>query len=68
MHDVIQDLCSKLRESETLLSRLRAADNNRPSPEVERVTRNIDLCERWLHAAGGDAALRRQRADWAVQR
>lgn len=68
MHDVIQDLCNKLHEFETLLSRLRAADHNRLCPEVERMTRKIELCERWVHAAGGDAALKRQRASWAVPR
>ncbi len=68
MHDVIQDLCSNLREFEMLLSRLRATSHNRPSVEVERVTRKIELCERWLLAAGGAAALRRQRAKLAAPR
>jgi hypothetical protein len=68
VHDVIEDLCSRVHEFETLLGRLRAADHTHLSPEVERMTRKIELCERWLHAARGDATLRRQRADWAVSR
>ena len=62
MHDVILDLCTNLRDHESALHSLRAADKPGRPEEVARMLRNVELCERWLHVAGGDEALARMRA------
>ena len=66
MRDVIQDLCINLRHYESALVNMRAAGKNGGCQEVERMTRNVELCERWLRVAGGTEALARMRAGVAT--
>ena len=62
MRDVILDLCTNLRDHESALLSLRAAGKSGRPEEVARMMRNVELCERWLHVAGGGEALARMRA------
>lgn len=62
MRDIIQDLCSNLRDYEATLSRLRAEGTPGNADEMARAARNVELCERWLRIAGGEEALARLRA------
>ena len=63
MRDIIQDLCTNLRDYESALLNLRAAGKPPGGDEVARITRKVELCEHWLRAAGGEGALARMRAD-----
>ena len=62
MHDIIQDLCTTLRDYESALRNLHAAGGAHLAGEVARMTRNVEICERWLQVAGGQNALARLRA------
>lgn len=62
MNDVIQDLCTNLLGYESALVSMRAAGKSGASQEMVRMTRNVELCERWLRVAGGEEALARMRA------
>ena len=62
MRDIIQDLCISLRDYEAALLSLRATHKPQRPEEVARITRHVELCERWLRVAGGAQALARMRA------
>ena len=62
MRDIFQDLCISLHDYESALLNLRAANKPQRPEEVARITRNVELCERWLRVAGGEQALARMRA------
>jgi len=66
MHDIIQDLCTNLRDYESALRNLQAGGKHNRPDEVERMTRNVELCKRWLRVAGGEEALARMRAGGTV--
>ena len=68
MHAISQDLCTNLRDYEMALVSLKAAGKPGRAEEVERMTRNVELCKRWLQVAGGQEALARMRAGVAPSR
>ncbi|MCC6707327.1 MAG: hypothetical protein IT492_07170 [Gammaproteobacteria bacterium] len=63
MRDIIQDLCANLREYESALANMRASAKPGRAAEMARITRDVELCERWLRVAGGEEALARMRAE-----
>lgn len=63
MRDIIQDLCANLRQYESALISLRASARPGRAAEMARITRDVELCERWLRVAGGEEALARMRAE-----
>lgn len=65
MHDIIQDLCTRVRDHEAALRMLAGARGDRAA-EAARLVREREICERWLRVAGGEGALARMRAERRV--
>ncbi|MBX9609814.1 MAG: hypothetical protein K2Y51_26650 [Gammaproteobacteria bacterium] len=61
MHDIIQDLCIRVRDHDAALRMLAGARGDRAA-EAARLVREREICERWLRVAGGEGALARMRA------